>query len=58
MLVARLAAALAARLATADVIVFSNVYLDEAACSSVFRLASLRDLEGSPSRREHSHVGS
>jgi hypothetical protein len=58
MLVARLAAALAARPATTNVIVFFGVYLDEAACSSVFRLASLRDLEGSPSRRERSHVGS
>jgi hypothetical protein len=59
MLVAELAAALAARLATTNVTVFCGVYLDEAAgCPSVFPLASLRDLEGSPPRREHPHVGS
>jgi hypothetical protein len=59
MVVAKVAAALAARLATANVTVFSGVDLDGAAAGpSVFRLASLRDVEGSPSRREHSHVGS
>jgi hypothetical protein len=42
MLVAKLATALAARLATTNVTVSSGVYLDEAAaCPSVFRLASL-----------------
>ena len=42
MLVGKLAAALAARLATTDVTVFSGVFPDEAAaCPSVFRLASL-----------------
>jgi hypothetical protein len=59
MVVAELAAALAARLATTDVTVFSGVYLDEAAaCPSVFRLARLRMWGGSAPRREHSHVGS
>jgi hypothetical protein len=43
MLVAKLAAALAARLATTNVTVFSGVSLDDAAaCPSVFRLASPR----------------
>jgi hypothetical protein len=58
MVVAELAAALAARLATNNVTVFSGVYLDEAACPSVFPASQSADVGGSPPRREHSHVGS